>query len=532
MPLFTDLSTQIAIDKELAFHRAAIQRLSLHRNKLSAVNQLPIEVLAHIFLIYKDGFHLFEEKEDEFEGSNMEGHWTNVLCVCTHWRNIVLDTPRFWSSVALSPGVLIQDPSLPRRSKLLPLSVYFAIFQHDEETSCYNPEELSAVEEFVSKNLFRCRRIFLGFEYPTISDFESLLTIMGRYSAPSLRSLEIRLNPDEDGDFPNLEIYQISSSSLGFMSSLFVLKLIDVLIPLECPHLPHLNTLVVESTARIRTLPVDWIVAFLRKMPNIEFVHLDEVSSSSPTPSSSARVSLPALRSLDICGEDCSAAAIFDVLDTPLASLKTSYTTHYAFHNSDISALNRFCTAFTSAQPDSTAFKLVMNLRSRDLSLRTFDDDASSPTLTLCLQDIEIPSFLEACSKTPLSQVTELSVQIRCLDIGISEWQHIILGCVNLQSLDFSQSDLSIRHYIPPAGNPRLGTLSFTDIDVRGLEATSKLNDLMNTLKDYCNQRREAGHGLQKVIVRECHIPSGHIDALREVVEVDWDGKGGEELDP
>ncbi|KAJ8453666.1 hypothetical protein ONZ45_g19619 [Pleurotus djamor] len=119
MPLLTDYDAQDRIDKELDFHRSAIQRLSSRRNELSAINQLPVDILSHVFVIYKEMFDPFKESDDKDAGSNMKGGWKNVLCICAHWRTIILDTPRFWTSVALSPGVLFAATDLPNRSKSL-----------------------------------------------------------------------------------------------------------------------------------------------------------------------------------------------------------------------------------------------------------------------------------------------------------------------------------------------------------------------------------------------------------------------------
>ncbi|KAJ8520444.1 hypothetical protein ONZ45_g2739 [Pleurotus djamor] len=529
MPLLTDYDAQDRIDKEIDFHRAAIQELSSRRNKLSAINQLPFDVLAHIFLIYKEGFHSFEDINDRFAGSNIEGGWTNVLSICTYWRNIILDTPHFWTSVALSPAVLVTDPDLPSRSKSLPLSVYFYIFKRPDVVTL-DEWQRDAVEEFISENFSRFQRLIVDFEYATRREIKDLLSMIPQDSTPSLRFFKLCLNPEEDYRYSSSGpgILVLRPSNLGFMTSLCNLELVNVIVPLSFPQLPCLKTLLIEG-GRDQPLPNDWVVGFLRHTPNIESVTLREIKSAISGQSPSTHLHLPALCVLHISSYDPVSTHLLNVLEFPLKRVKVTHSIGGSFNDHHTNELGAFCTAFVSAQQHPTTFKLFLNHIGRSLALSPLNSDNSSAALTLGfpwkfqadLSQLGLPQWF--------NQVTTLSVQVHDPDVEAmkyfsdSRWGEILLLFANLQSLDFAHSNLHIISYFLPMKTDRLKTLSFTALHMAGC-SPPKVDQLIFDLAMILYEWQEAGTGIRKFSIRRCNIPSQYINVLRKYATVDWDG--------
>ncbi|KAJ8520465.1 hypothetical protein ONZ45_g2745 [Pleurotus djamor] len=513
MPLLTDYDAQDRIDKELDFHRSAIQRLSSRRNELSAINQLPVDILSHVFVIYKEMFDPFKESDDKDAGSNMKGGWKNVLCICAHWRTIILDTPRFWTSVALSPVSIFPSLNPPDG--------------HLRDT--FNDRELEVVEEFISENSSRFRRLFMDFECATYYEIDDLLSMMPHDLKSSLHFLKLRLNPVGSNPYPEMGIVRPFTLNRGLMASLRTLELVNVVFPLDCPHMPHLETLLV-TVPHDEPVSFDWVVGLLRHTPNVEFVTLEFVDGVVSAQTPSAQVPLPSLRVLNIRSTHPSSPDLLKVLEMPLESVKITHNNFGSINQYYLSALATFCTTFISAQPDLAAFNLSMDHSNGSITLSPLDGDnaSSAPALTLGLPYTLIPQLLRFDSPDWLDQVLALSVQanpptyMRLLtEPG---WGDILRLFTNLHSLEFADCDLSIvTHHLLPSKNDRLDKLSFTGIRVDGC-ASFEVHDLMTSLFKFFDKRKEDGNGIRKLIIRRSNIPSQYIDAFSKYVEVDWDG--------
>ncbi|KAJ7493706.1 hypothetical protein FB451DRAFT_448182 [Mycena latifolia] len=78
------------IDKRIAWHYAQIALLKAKRNTLAPIWSLPIELLSRIITIYA------------VESDNLfRLHWTKIMYVCRHWRELVLAAHKLWSFLDL-----------------------------------------------------------------------------------------------------------------------------------------------------------------------------------------------------------------------------------------------------------------------------------------------------------------------------------------------------------------------------------------------------------------------------------------------
>ncbi|KAJ8516012.1 hypothetical protein ONZ45_g6625 [Pleurotus djamor] len=422
-----------------------------------------------------------------------------------HWRNIILDTPRFWTSLTLSPKILFTNPTLPNRSKSLPLNVHLSTSENKHEITAFAwLKGQSAARQFISQNIFRLQHLFLDFDAP--SDVEELFLAMKGYPAPLLRSLQFRLNRDEYGEveLSHAPVIRQIPELEQIVSSLRILELENILIHFTLPQLPFLTTLLVDCAYGMYGLSIDWIVGVLRHIPNIEVVKLKYVTSDVPAESSSTRLSLPNLRVLDVHGDDLSSSKLFDFLDLPLKLMRTTFGAYYSAYNEALptTGLQTLYTNFASAHSASPWFRMIIRpAHDSELSLAPLKGDDTVSTLTLNVD----PSIFDVSSTIPLAKVSEVTIEgaKRALD-----WNDILFPFINLRTLEFLDwyAQVPTTLQAPP---------------------DSGIKEFVTTVLQFCNLRRKAGYELRKVIVRGSDLTSQYIDTLRECVEVDWDGMEG-----
>ncbi|KAG5219437.1 ubiquitin protein [Salix suchowensis] len=135
------------IDAEIAVHEAAIRRLGHCRNTHSSIYRLPSEIVATIFLLVKSEL-----------GQGAVGH---ISGVCRQWREILLASPRIWSSINVSRVESVLE--LLKRSKSVPLKIKC------EEYSCTEPHRRAA--EAVMAEVGRIQDLNLSLPPKDLVDF-------------------------------------------------------------------------------------------------------------------------------------------------------------------------------------------------------------------------------------------------------------------------------------------------------------------------------------------------------------------------
>ena len=77
-----------------------IIRLRMHRNMLSPICRIPLELLSQIFVAlaraYAEDYYLHYDHT-----SWPQKHWIVITAVCRHWRDVAFRTPRMWSYALL-----------------------------------------------------------------------------------------------------------------------------------------------------------------------------------------------------------------------------------------------------------------------------------------------------------------------------------------------------------------------------------------------------------------------------------------------
>jgi len=129
------------------------------------INELPPELLAHIFLLGTAEYDTLEnedeedeemeneENEDEGDSDNDEGDSEPnfevlVSHVCRLWRDIALDTPTLWTKLDFSEGLPYERSKIYlERSKNAPLDIYIDVTKDDEVEDANDP--FSAIAELM-----------------------------------------------------------------------------------------------------------------------------------------------------------------------------------------------------------------------------------------------------------------------------------------------------------------------------------------------------------------------------------------------
>ncbi|KAJ8520045.1 hypothetical protein ONZ45_g3074 [Pleurotus djamor] len=104
MAIATDFAAQRLVDEEIAAeikrHHEHIKVLKIRRNSFCAVNQLPNDVLTHVFHFVK--LRAEASSADGVFSPRAYSRWTVLLRVCHAWRELIINTPSFWSTINLN----------------------------------------------------------------------------------------------------------------------------------------------------------------------------------------------------------------------------------------------------------------------------------------------------------------------------------------------------------------------------------------------------------------------------------------------
>ncbi|KAJ8508309.1 hypothetical protein ONZ45_g9396 [Pleurotus djamor] len=419
---------RLAVDKEIAAenarHTTALSALHQRRNTLSPINRLPSDVLSAVFLCYIGNFCLVD---DGFTDELPNGEWVNVLGVCKHWRDVLLETPHFWSSISLSERILPMASRMIKRSKTVPLTVYIPFFGNCPK-GFVSPESFdlfwSAVDNLLTQKA-RLVDLQLRCDVKTGAELHKLLNMMEKHTFPALHTLRIDMD-DFEAPLFNSSMNIHGPFPWESFPSLQSLELYDVLVPPNIPPLPSLRSLLVDCTSRrdgTVCFSVNWAVSFLQKTPNLEVLELNEITPYIPTPFPApvSRVSLPNLLSLTVQGEEPSSAKIFDFIELPSHPIRvrfTSSTPEEDIGRSEdiIAPLATLCAGVASIHRDhgNPVSKIVMSARpsvSR-FKVALFAPQETSSMVDLHIDGVSASHFFNLCSSSiPLNDVAEFVIE-------------------------------------------------------------------------------------------------------------------------
>ncbi|PPQ84742.1 hypothetical protein CVT24_002604 [Panaeolus cyanescens] len=190
---------------------------------LATVNDLPHEILTHIFHIY-----MFWEEEPDHLDPELEGMVSVFLpnprsapllfCnVCSYWRNVAIVTPALWSAIVIRKGFNLDTVALwLQRSQNHPLSLFIAI---GLDPFAHIREPIPRLMEILYATTSRWQNVSM--HLPTSNDIREFLSIVipAEGESPAVRLQLLRLSAGAGGC--KLNIYpDIASDSAAERCSL------------------------------------------------------------------------------------------------------------------------------------------------------------------------------------------------------------------------------------------------------------------------------------------------------------------------
>lgn len=204
------VEAQRAIDAEIAVHEAAIRDLRHRRNTHSSISRLPSETTAAIFLLVKSELG--------------QGAVGRISGVCCQWREILLASPRIWSSIDVTRVESVLE--VLKQSKSVPLKI------RCEENYYTEPHRHAA--EAVMAEVGRIQDLDLSL---TPNDLVNFLRLNRDASASMIEHLRLKA-------IVSLDPFSLPPDIMRRgMPSLRRLDLTNMNISSQLPTLPHLTYL-------------------------------------------------------------------------------------------------------------------------------------------------------------------------------------------------------------------------------------------------------------------------------------------------
>ncbi|KAJ8481512.1 hypothetical protein ONZ45_g15290 [Pleurotus djamor] len=416
------LSTQRAIDEEIAKHEAAIVQLRRRRNTLSVMGQLPDDILSYIFVVYKEQ-RIFKANPERY---------LNIFGVCSQWQRVIYNTPRLWAIFAPSYHFgCLQLSKMVQMSMQAPLRVCFPINDLvgvDNGLTCVEDEDyvLDLLKRLLPHGP-RIEELYLTHRIYHRDFLDSFFEMLDEINVASLRILRLEsvFTKARLEDVPCLSSTLLSSKAI---SSIQTLDLIDVLIPTDIPSLPSLVNLFVHCSA-LGGLSLSWLIEFTAHTPNIESIWLGDKITDVMEPAwnifeavpsaTDDTATLPKLRRV-ILESDESMIAFERRIEKGsrqssgsfsgrLTIKKPGITTHDA-----VLGVKSLCTLLSSTFQWSLAKQVTMIVRHDHYRLSVSQSTRVAEGLILELRlpfALRMREYIDICSSIlPKTQITELTI--------------------------------------------------------------------------------------------------------------------------
>ena len=520
------------IDRDIARLEESIRALKSHRNELSPISRLPVEILCNIFSLIEDN-DIFRRPES----------WTNFSQVSQHWRSAALSAPELWTNIPLSNPLWAQEMLI--RSKKAKLTIRYGLFLDESDykiietvRSCLH--EMNRVEEI---NLSSLPRLALE---KIFRDLPKSAPQLHTLCIDSLHSVETAFSIHEDFLYDTERLQRI--------------ELTKCKIRWDSQFLTGLTRLTLEDSLETNSSIIQVLDA-LQRMPTLIDLRLkDSIPENSEGLSTYPVVDLPYLRVLHI--------------SSGVGPL-TTVLRHIKFPHSAV--LNLTCKENQSTQIDFSKFlsvltiKFLSSLVIRSLSLRLSDDIDYTHTNGLIFS-LWTTTFIQDRFPLPSSVFPQSQLQlvltwpsphrhnhVKALTCAFDAMSLPFLTQLQISTLDYIDSKtwvktfgklprlelVCVQSYIPHSFLEALvhktkaaeksitayRNVSFPKLRYIHLEGTGFFGSDMGTLSvdmllDYLMERCERNAEVQVLRLGDCHyIMSKDVERLKEVVvDVIWDG--------
>ena len=297
-----------AFDDELAAYHTAIAAVYRRRNHFAPILRLSSHLLSNMFLVLAANEptcpYLHEPRHIRFG-------WIKVSHVCSHWRQVTLETPMLWAHVVFDLGYKWALQSV-ERARHAPLIINHSAFQ-----SIYhlpNKPAMNMPVELVSPSLMSHTVVlYLGGDNTALSDVVAALVS----PVPILERINLALSISDD--LLHLPEGLFSHHAPNLREASFE----RLTIPWGSPVLRHLTSLsvtfsVVDTFKEPSISPSrDELLDALSGMPFLQHLSLTHATPLHSEAGSPRTIMLPYLSSLRIGGEWLSSMAVLADIQFP-----------------------------------------------------------------------------------------------------------------------------------------------------------------------------------------------------------------------
>ncbi|TFK60893.1 hypothetical protein BDN72DRAFT_850184 [Pluteus cervinus] len=557
------ICTLASTNKDVTALKERIRSLHADRNTFNTIHEFPPEVLSRILYLAR---HV-PSSDWNYYGKSHLLRWFAVSRVSQSWRDIALSSTNLWSHLASTYPKRIFDECL-RLSKSGPLQVDLYRISPHHTPHRFFPSHLNRIQELTLKLSTDEWDTFapnLSSPAPLLESFFVALEAPGVLSPPPLTITDRMFS----GTTPRIRRLHLSACSIDIKSSLFTdLTSLELLNPLK------------KVSAKA-------FLIMLRQLPRLTLLAISDVlkPSTALVPSKTGIIALTSLQSLSIEGQsfhqdlDILSHLSFPANSTLKFHSKTGSTA--AVHSLlEFLRVNK-AARMTSSTPLSYSMDLYSSYNTLKLSL---NNDCTEPGYVADLLKFDLrggwadklqisnnPEIAVVFSYLHLTTLTSLTSNWH---LDTETWTKLFGPLPNLKEISANtQRSIGIIHAImddfkakcPPAPGNKLQNKTSTRekkkekggrgggqsraqvASTSGSQAANhnpifpnlevlKFNgptyypwapdDLVTALR----ARKTAGKGLKLLEIAQCeNMNQTAMDALSEVVTVNWDGFDGDE---
>ncbi|KAJ8502724.1 hypothetical protein ONZ45_g11494 [Pleurotus djamor] len=515
MAILTNFAAQSLIDEEIDAemkrHWDLLKRLRSQRNTHCAVNQLPTDVLERIFLFVKD-----EAESAEPFSCEAYSEWTVLLYVCRTWHDIIIDTPRLWSTIELSSPHARQ---MLARSKAAPLRV--SIEGPIDPSDSFWPLLCSVISQ--SSRLQELMIDFTNFD--TFS--RAFASVSRTESAPLLQKLAINIEHVTGTvsghfweDLPALQFLALSYAPL----------------PPGLRPMPNLTTLNIGGDPPLTdSLSSPSLLHILQSSPAMQIIDIEFLCGPSAPPDF-LPISLPSLKLLHLGSYEASTISILSNLAVPPSTKIEIFYNDVesdALKTADLSGL-KSSIAHVMSQPTpidrviisfGEEFRLTVYFLT-DTYTPGFLGEPSICCLFPAVSDADAHIFLELCELVTLSKTSILHLDSLTANNDSHGGLSWISRAQNATTLIIEECHSQIlRPLRTPrevSSSPPLEYIHF--LRTKFINADGR-SEIYKDLVEIVRERKECGVPIKKVVIKECEIDRESLFALRELVPVKFSRK-------
>ncbi|KDQ30277.1 hypothetical protein PLEOSDRAFT_1101277 [Pleurotus ostreatus PC15] len=425
----------------------------------------------------------------------MESHLTVgfVAEVCRQWREIVLASPRMWSSISYLSQA---DRALEwlKRSKAVPLQIFF-----HPRPSATLPNQ---VAEAVMMEIGRIQEFNICLSPHNILPF---LRLNEAASAPLLEQITLI------SDSPD---FSISPETLcRDMPSLRRLELVNIRISSELSPFPNLESLkIIPLTSGIEATS---LLSLLHSSPKLEEIE----------------IRLPNLSNIYIGANALGVSAILAHIECPLDAKVTFENTDPHHGEPDLSGLVTICGRLAKTGSPPLDFVLLDGSLDGGFQLNVRGGDRTYILLRLRVEERYYPMLgLAVCSALPIKHNSTLMME-GFGEMTQTEWANAFRSWERVHTLHLVDINIGALMALmkPSSEDPPLSKLHTLYLSFCHLSRGRGSNDRseFHIVKNLLEERKHLGIPITKVSIKDCTILKEDVDDLMELADIDWDYDDG-----